>query len=211
MKGLLLERAFNSQSTLVLGFKSEWATVKDDTLYVGSMGKEWTTAAGEFESHSPMYVKAISPSGEVRHLNWVDNFKAVRGAVDINWPGYMIHESGEWSVVRQRWYFLPRRCSKDRYNETRDEVMGCNVLIECDEQFHKVHVVRVGELTHPTRGFSSFKFVPGTEDRTIVALKTEEYNGKTSTYYTVFTVEGKVLVPDTQIETELKYEGIEFV
>lgn len=121
-----------------VGFKAEWATVKDQTLYVGSMGKEWTTSAGEFESHSPMYVKAISPSGEVHHLNWVDNFKAIRGAVDINWPGYMIHESGEWSEIHRKWYFLPRRCSKERYNETRDEVMGCNVLIECDEQFHKV-------------------------------------------------------------------------
>lgn len=54
------------------GFKSEWATVKDEVLYVGSMGKEWTTATGEFESYDPMYVKAITTSGEVRieiHLN----------------------------------------------------------------------------------------------------------------------------------------------
>jgi len=28
-----------------IGFKTEWATVKDDLLYVGSTGKEWT--AGE--------------------------------------------------------------------------------------------------------------------------------------------------------------------
>lgn len=48
------------------GFKSEWATVKDEVLYVGSMGKEWTTSNGEFESFDPMYVKAITLSGEVR-------------------------------------------------------------------------------------------------------------------------------------------------
>lgn len=47
------------------GFKSEWATVKDEILYVGSMGKEWTTAAGEFESYDPMFVKAITMAGEV--------------------------------------------------------------------------------------------------------------------------------------------------
>lgn len=51
------------------GFKSEWATVKDELLYVGSMGKEWTTSAGEFESFDPMYVKAVTTSGEVN----VDN------------------------------------------------------------------------------------------------------------------------------------------
>lgn len=48
------------------GFKSEWATVKDETLYVGSMGKEWTTSSGEFGNYDPMYVKAVSMSGEVR-------------------------------------------------------------------------------------------------------------------------------------------------
>lgn len=48
------------------GFKSEWATVKDEVLFVGSMGKEWTTASGDFESYDPMFVKAISMTGEVR-------------------------------------------------------------------------------------------------------------------------------------------------
>lgn len=49
------------------GFKSEWATVKDEILYVGSMGKEWTTAAGEFGSYDPMYVKAVTMTGEVSY------------------------------------------------------------------------------------------------------------------------------------------------
>lgn len=47
------------------GFKSEWATVKDEILYVGSMGKEWTTSAGDFVSFDPMYVKAVTMTGEV--------------------------------------------------------------------------------------------------------------------------------------------------
>lgn len=47
------------------GFKSEWATVKDEVLYVGSMGKEWTSSSGEFESYDPMYVKAVTTTGEV--------------------------------------------------------------------------------------------------------------------------------------------------
>lgn len=50
------------------GFKSEWATVKDDVLYVGSMGKEWTTNAGDFVSFDPMYVKAVTMTGEVTHF-----------------------------------------------------------------------------------------------------------------------------------------------
>lgn len=48
------------------GFKSEWATVKDKVLYVGSMGKEWTTPGGDLESFDPMYVKTISHLGQVK-------------------------------------------------------------------------------------------------------------------------------------------------
>lgn len=47
------------------GFKSEWATVKDNYLYVGSIGKEWTSSSGEFENFDPMFVKIISVTGEV--------------------------------------------------------------------------------------------------------------------------------------------------
>lgn len=60
------------------GFKCEWATVKNNQLYVGSMGKEWTNAAGVFENHNPMMVKVITVSGEVKTLNWVKSFKALR-------------------------------------------------------------------------------------------------------------------------------------
>lgn len=55
------------------GFKSEWATVKDDHLYVGSMGKEWTTSHGDFETFDPMWVKVVSMSGQVRMLEEIRN------------------------------------------------------------------------------------------------------------------------------------------
>lgn len=48
------------------GFKCEWAAVKDKVLFVGSIGKEWT--AGENVNHDPMYVKAITTTGEVKIL-----------------------------------------------------------------------------------------------------------------------------------------------
>lgn len=49
------------------GFKSEWATVKDEQLWIGSMGKEWTTATGQFESFDPMWVKVLTTGGQVRY------------------------------------------------------------------------------------------------------------------------------------------------
>lgn len=140
----------------------------------------------------------------------------------------MIHESGMWSSIHRRWFFLPRRCSQQSYNETLDERRGCSVLITANEEIRDLKVVHVCSSlssaqnlinvlisfqlpnANPSRGFSSFKFVPTSEDEVIVALRTEELNGKTATYITSFTIQGQILLNDTWI-SDLKYEGLEFV
>lgn len=53
----------------------------------------------------------------------------------------MIHESGAWSDIHQKWFFLPRRCSKEQYNETKDESMSCNVMLIADETFMNIKVI----------------------------------------------------------------------
>lgn len=93
-----------------------------------------------------------------------------------------------------------------------DEHMGCNVLISADEHFNAIETVKLDAAnTAPTHGFSSFKFLPNTQDSIIIALKSEELNGKTSTFVTAFSVEGKSLLPETRVETDYKYEGFEFI
>ncbi|XP_046836619.1 soluble calcium-activated nucleotidase 1 isoform X2 [Vespa crabro] len=191
------------------GFKSEWATVKDEQLYVGSMGKEWTTPSGEYEHNNPQWIKVVSPKGEIHSINWISNYKRLRQAINIEYPGYMIHESGAWSDIHKSWFFLPRRCSKERYNETKDETMSCNVLLTADENFVDIKVKEIGELI-PVRGFSSFKFLPGSEDMVVVALKTEEYQGKTATYIMAFSIDGTIIMPETKV-MDKKFEGFEFI
>ncbi|XP_022916990.2 soluble calcium-activated nucleotidase 1 [Onthophagus taurus] len=191
------------------GFKSEWATVKDDYLYIGSMGKEWTTASGDFQSYNPQFIKKVSTKGEITHLRWVNEYNKLRESLNIYWPGYMIHESGVWSEIHKSWFFLPRRCSKEKYNETLDEHRGCSVLLIADENFHQIQVINLPN-SHPTRGFSSFKFIPTSKDDVIVALRTEELNGNTATYITAFKINGEILLPD-QLISDLKYEGFEFI
>lgn len=71
----------------ISGFKSEWATVKDRMLYVGGLGKAWTTPTGELVNNHPQYVKKVSPSGEVTHLDWHLRYEALARAVDITFPG----------------------------------------------------------------------------------------------------------------------------
>lgn len=87
--------------------------------------------------------------------------------------------------------------------------MGCDKLISADENFHKIEVVKLGPYKS-TFGFSSFKFVPGSNDSVILAILSEEFNGKTATHITVFTVDGKTLLGPIKIKTDFKYEGIEF-
>jgi soluble calcium-activated nucleotidase 1 len=62
----------------------------------------------------------------------------------------------------------------------------------------------------PIRGFSSFKFLPGSKDTIIVALKTEEYQGETATYITAFNINGQIIMPDIKV-SDKKFEGLEFV
>lgn len=52
----------------------------------------------------------------------------------------MIHESGAWSDIHKSWFFLPRRCCHQRYNETKDETMSCNILLTADENFVDIKV-----------------------------------------------------------------------
>lgn len=136
-------------------------------------------------------------------------YNRIRAAIDIRWPGYMTHESSIWSEVHRRWFFLPRRCSKESYNETLDEKRGCSVLISADANVYNIKVVNIPNLV-TTRGFSSFKFIPTSSDSIIVALRTEELEGKTATYITSFNINGEILLEDTLI-SDLKYEGLEFI
>ncbi|XP_041474384.1 soluble calcium-activated nucleotidase 1-like [Lytechinus variegatus] len=191
------------------GLKGEWMAVKDEHLYVGGLGKEWTTITGELQNLNPQWVKVISHLGAVHHVNWVGNYNAMRNKGGFPYPGYMIHESGVWSNVHKRWFFLPRRASTEKYEETADEHRATNLLFMCNEDFTDVRFIKIGSLNN-IRGFSSFKFVPGTNEQVIVALKTEEDAGKIATYITAFNIDGKILMPDKKF-ADIKYEGIEFV
>lgn len=114
-----------------------------------------------------------------------------------------------WSERLQRWFFLPRRASHERYDETADERRATNLMLSCPADFSFISVQRVGPLD-PTHGFSSFKFVPDTDDQVIVALKSEEDAGKIATYIMAFTLDGRILLPETKIG-DVKYEGLEFI
>ena len=121
----------------------------------------------------------------------------------------MIHESGVWSDKHKQWFFLPRRASTEKYEETPDERRATNLMFRASNDFSKIHMSRIGPFS-PTHGFSSFKFVPGTNDHVIVALKSEEDQGDIASYIIAFNLDGEVILKETKIGNH-KYEGIEFI
>ncbi|NP_001303629.2 apyrase [Cimex lectularius] len=192
------------------GFKSEWATEKAGNLYVGSSGKEWTTKEGTIENYNPMWVKMINKNGEVTSLNWQTNYEKIRSSMNITFPGYMWHEAACWSDKYNKWFFLPRALSQEAYDSKKFETQGANVIISCDDKFEKCEPTQIQGKTEDKRGFSNFKFVPTSEDKIIVGLKTVEADDTTETYFTAFDLEGKVLLEETKIDDH-KYEGVDFV
>ena len=121
----------------------------------------------------------------------------------------MIFEAGVWSKIHREWFFLPRRASTETYEEQADEQRGTNIMFRASEDFSQITMSRIGPF-NPTHGFSSFKFIPETNDQVIVALKSEEDKGKIATYILVFNLDGEVLVEETKIGDH-KFEGIEFI
>lgn len=192
------------------GFKCEWMAVKNRKLYVGGLGKEWTTSKGVLVNRNPQWIKVVGHLGDISHVDWSENYNKIRSLGGYNYPGYMIFESCAWNNVENKWYFLPRRASKEAYDEKLDEQRATNLMISADENFETIIYNPVGTII-PVRGYSSFKFVPNTNERLIVALKSEEDSGNTRTYVSVFDTNGFILVKDKLISDKLKYEGIEFV
>jgi len=193
------------------GMKLEWATVKDGELLLGSFGKEYTKEDGTVINRNNLWVMWVDEHGSIRHEDWSQIYEKIRHAAGAD-SGYLIHEAISWSEVMKKWVVLPRRVSQEAYNEVADEKKGSNMVILANEDFSDLEVLHVGQIT-PERGFSTFKFVPGTHDQIILAVKSEENAEKESqsSFLTVFNLKGEILMEETEIPGGMKYEGVEFI
>lgn len=194
------------------GFKGEWLAVKDEILYVGSMGKAFTDAqTGEVINLDPFFVKAVSHTGQVQHLDWKMNFDTIASAISVGSKGYLIHEAVAWSQHHKQWFFLPRKESSEPYNDVTDEEKGTNVVIRTSASFTSVRFSRLQSQPIKRRGFSTFKFVPHTNDLIIIGIKTKEYKDEIGSYVTVFDTSMNPLLEELEISSSEKFEGLEFI
>ena len=195
-------------------FKTEWATVKDGELWLGSPGLEWVLPGGKVLHHNPMWVKVMSALGSIENVDWRPVYQALRSAVNATSPGYLWHEAVHWDPLARRWLFLPRKASLHGlgYDPVTDERMGSNLALVCSEDFREIRVLRVGPL-EPEWGFTSVRKVPGTAD-VYLATKVREIVGEPSrTKLCVFDLQGTIRSVPMWIAVpgEMKFEGLEFL
>ncbi|MFA9462481.1 hypothetical protein [Thiohalorhabdus methylotrophus] len=191
------------------GFKAEWATLKDDQMVVGSHGKVGLDG-GAVVPGSEEWVKLIDRDYRIHSVNWHHRYQAMREALGIDAArGYLIHEAAEWHPRKERWYFFPRKISREPFDEPVDErERGGSTLLVADESFRDIEVRTVGERI-PDRGVSSIKFIPGHPEE-CVALKSVERGDVTETYAFCFDLDGNMLSDEIFLGA-YKCEGVEIV
>jgi soluble calcium-activated nucleotidase 1 len=181
------------------GFKSEWATLWNDQLVIGSHGKK----------PAEEWVKMLDRNYGVRSVNWADRYQRIRDALGVGPDGYVIHEAAEWHPYRREWLFFPRKISNKPFDEAVDaRERGANMLIIANEDFSQIRTLEVGERI-PERGISSFKILPGHPNE-CVGLKSVEIGDRTESYLFCFNLDGEVLQDDIFIG-DYKCEGLEIL
>lgn len=201
--------------------KWEWATVKDDILYMGSMGKEYTRQDGSIANTNNLWIVTLDQTGAMTRIDWAKQYTFVRKALGAAAPGYVIHEAVNWSPALRKWIFLPRRVSSEAYDENKDERNGSNKLVLVDEYFTTSQVVDIKMKDKDgLHGFSSFSFIPNSNDRHAMAIRSVEEDCvggdddvcKQRSYFVIFDVlTGEVLMDEIELEVKMKFEGLEFV
>ncbi|MBZ3884842.1 Soluble calcium-activated nucleotidase 1 [Sciurus carolinensis] len=133
--------------TVEKGFKAERLAVKAEHIYVGGLGKEWTTTNREVMHENPEWVKVVDHRDSADHENWVSTYNVLRAAAGIRPPSYLIHESAYWGDALERWFFLLRRASHGLQREG-GRGQGTNLLLSAAQDFRDISVSRRGGGSH---------------------------------------------------------------
>lgn len=64
--------------------------MKEERLWIGGLGKEWTTEHGVISHYNAQWVKSVGVKGDVEHHNWIDNYQKLRMLGGFERPGKLI-------------------------------------------------------------------------------------------------------------------------
>lgn len=191
-------------------FKGEWATIKDDAVWLGSIGFEWYGPNGEIMHRNPEWVKTIDGDGMVRNLNWHPVYQSIRSVTNTTLPGYLWHEAVEWEPVNKLWVMLPRFASNtSKYVPGKEHLDTANLLIVADEGFTNIKVTRLAHHD-PRYGFTSVKRLPGSQ-KLFMALRVHEIDDTHHTQVGVLDLDGNFYMDPPYVEVgDRKFEGLAF-
>jgi soluble calcium-activated nucleotidase 1 len=191
-------------------FKTEWATIKDGSLWVGSIGFEWYKPDGTILHRNAEWVKVVDESGSVQNVNWHPVYQAIRTATNTTLPGFLWHEAVEWEPLTRRWLLMPRFGStKEKYKPGGEVGNTMNVLIVADEFFTDIRVLHMPHHD-PDYGFTSLRKIPGSQLFAAIRVsETEE--GDHFTQIGIFDLNGEFYTDPPYIDVGArKFEGLAF-
>eukprot|EP01084_Bolivina_argentea_P188680 324733_1 len=251
-------KEFENNKLKEKGLKVEWSTIKNDLLYIGSFGKEYTNTQGTIVKKltTNYIVKYNITSNKLEYINWSNIYHKLRLKTGTLFPGYLWIEAIEWSQIHRKWFIAPRYVSFDKYDSKLTENKGCNLLIVASEDFEWIELVWIkfkgikkrkekerkllndmmdnsgyksvndlsgGELRsmslkqenmkiylqHSSKGFSSIRFLPNTNDTVIIGIRTQENDKEViNSYLSIFDIDGNVYLESKRIPLKKKYEGL---
>jgi hypothetical protein len=171
--------------------------------------KNKTDDLDEFDK-SRQYIKKITKNGRVIHVDWTETYEGVATSLGVNQKkGFVVHEAVAWSDIHQKWLFAPRRLSKAKYDKATYSKTGTNSAVWADDQRKEFEPTTFGEQNETT-GFTDIKFIPGTEDKLVLALKSGLDGDKLFSSLSVYDWEGKEIMKDVVV-AEGVYAGVEFL
>ncbi|CAJ1337983.1 unnamed protein product [Effrenium voratum] len=183
-------------------FKAEWATIKGDFIWVGSIGFEWYGTSGEILHRNAEWVKVIDSNGWIRNLDWHPVYQAIRTATNTTLPGFLWHEAVEWEPVRRLWLMLPRFASNSsKYTPGLEHQDTTNMLIIADESFVNIEVKRL-DHHEPGYGFTSIRRLPGSRHLFMV-LRVKETAESQHTQAAIVDLEGNFYTDPPYIQGEM--------
>lgn len=196
------------------GMRCEWSTVKGEYLLFGSTGKPRTDVKSNLViNQDALWVKSISPLGEIRHLDWHDQYEKLRTSLGIfKGNGYVVHECGVWSRVRREWLFVPRHVSSSPYDPADERRHGSTVMIIVDVNFRAPRVVALPPTKSSSTpfGVTECKFVPNGRDDLVVIVKALlRDDGTFQSVMAIVSVDGRLVMDDAAMPPGFKFEALE--
>lgn len=227
-------------------FKTEWMTIKDDCLYVGSVGKKYihvtapppppqqqvlqqyqSVVDDDDDDNRSMYVYIFNGLGGIGDHqqpsaikeNWTHVYHMARHALNITEPGFVLHEAVHFSHKLRHWFLAPRKCSPLAFDVNTFDAIGCNVILEMDEDMTQVLRITHLPIVERDLGFSAIHPYHNDDDNhgcdgddddddQWVGLLTRENASMQQTYFIHFNNNNGQILYGPCLFSSKKFEGI---